>query len=81
VSVFAAVEAGDIIEVIWVSLIAGVFVSVAYSCVVLGTARSAEARRNGDGTAAFMWGGLAVVAFAAFAGAVVFGVHIMLSKS
>ena len=78
---FAAVEAGDIIEVIWVSLIAGVFVSVAYSCVVLGTARSAEARRNGQGTAALVWGGLAVVAFAAFAGVVVFGVHIMLSKS
>jgi hypothetical protein len=49
--------------------------------VVLGTARSAEARRNGQGTAALVWGGLAVVAFAAFAGTVVFGVHIMLSKS
>ena len=65
---FAAVEAGDILSVIWVSL------------VVLGTARSAEARRNGAGTAAIVWGGLAVLAFAAFAATVVFGVHIMLSK-
>jgi hypothetical protein len=81
VSVFAAVEAGDILEVIWVSLIAGVFVSVAYSCVVLGSARSADARRNGHGSAAFLWGGVALIAFAAFAAAVVFGVHTMLAKS
>ena len=78
---FAAVEAGDILEVIWVSLIAGVFVSVAYSCVVLGSARSAEARRNGHGTAVLVWGGVAVLAFALFAAAVVYGVHIMLAKS
>ncbi len=78
---FAAVEAGDILEVVWVSLIAGVFVSVAYSCVVLGSARSAEARRNHHGTAALAWAGMAALAFAAFAGLVVFGVHIMLSKS
>jgi hypothetical protein len=81
VIVFAAVEAGDILEVIWASLIAGVFVSVAYSCVVLGTARSAEARRNGHGTGAFVWAGVAVLAFALFAAAVAYGVHIMLSKS
>jgi hypothetical protein len=79
--VFAAVEATDILEVVWVSLIAGVFVSVTYSCVVLGGARSAEARRNGSGTAALVWAGVAVLMFAAFAAAVVFGVHIMLAKS
>jgi hypothetical protein len=79
--VFAAVEAGDILEVVWASLIAGVFVSVAFSFVVLGSSRSADARRNGHGTGALAWGGLAVLAFAAFAGAVVFGVHIMLAKS
>jgi hypothetical protein len=80
-SVFAAVEAGDIFEVIWVSLIAGVVVSVTYSCVVLGSARSADARRNGQGTSALLWGGVALIAFAAFAATVVFGVHTMLAKS
>ena len=76
----ATVKAGDIFDVVWVSLAAGVFVSTAFSVVVLSSARSAEARRSGAGTAALVWGGLAVVAFAAFAAAVVFGVHIMLSK-
>jgi hypothetical protein len=79
-SVFAAVAATDILEVVWVSLVAGVVVSISYSCVVLGTARSADARRNGHGSAAVLWGGVALIAFAAFAGTVVFGVHIMLSK-
>ena len=78
---FGAVEAGDIFEVVWVSLVAGLFVTTAYSIVVVGSARSAEARRNGDGTGAVVWAGLAILAFAAFAAAVGFGVHIMLSKS
>ena len=75
----AAVEAGDILEVIWVSLVAGVFVTVTFSLVVVGGARSAEARRTGQGNAA-LWAGVAVVCFAAFAVAVAYGVHIMLSK-
>jgi hypothetical protein len=79
--VFAAVEAGDILEVIWVSLIAAVFVSTVFSFVVVGSARLAEARRNGHGGGALVWGGLAVLAFALFAAAVAYGVHIMLSKS
>jgi hypothetical protein len=78
---FAVVKAGDILEVIWVSLVAAVFVSTVFSLVVLGSARSADARRNGNGTVALVWGGMAVLCLALFAGAVVYGVHIMLSKS
>jgi hypothetical protein len=76
----AAVKASDILNVIWVSLVAGVFVTAAFSFVVLGGARSAEARRNGEG-GAVLWGGIAVVAFLLFAAVVAFGVHTMLSKS
>jgi hypothetical protein len=79
--VFAAVEAGDILEVVWVSLAAAVFVSTVFSFVVVSSARSAEARRNGAGTAAVVWASFAILAFALFAGAVAYGVHIMLSKS
>jgi hypothetical protein len=77
---FAAVKAGDIFEVVWASLLSGVFVCVTFSIVVLGGARSAEARRTGQGSSV-LWGGLAILAFAAFAGTVVLGVHIMLTKS
>jgi hypothetical protein len=76
----AAVKASDILNVIWVSLVAGVFVTTAFSFVVLGSARSAEARRTGQGSAV-LWGGVAVLAFLLFAAVVVYGVHIMLAKS
>jgi hypothetical protein len=77
----AAVKAGDIFEVVWVSLLAGVVVTVAFSLVVLGMARSTEAARGGRGTAALAYAGLALLAFALFAGSVVLGVQIMLSKN
>lgn len=76
----ATVKAGDIFEVVWVSLLAGAFVTMAYSFVVLGLARSADAARNGRGGAALLYAGLAVVAFATFAATVVVGLNIMLSK-
>ena len=74
----AQVQAGDILEVIWVSLVAGVFVTASFSVVVLGGARSAEARRTGRSGA--VWAGLAVLAFVAFLAAVAFGVQSMLAK-
>ena len=76
----SVVKAGDIFEVVWVSLAAAVIVSTTYSFVVLGMARSADAARRGDGTVALAYAGLAVAAFAAFAATVIIGVNIMLSK-
>ena len=76
----AVVKAGDILEVIWVSIVAGVLVSAAFSFVVLGSARSAEARRNGDGRTAVLYGGLAAVAMLGFLALVAFGLQVMLAK-
>jgi len=76
----AVVEVGQIFEVIWVSLVAGVGITAAYSFVVLGTSRSAEARRVGRSGAAMAYGTLALVFLALFIGMVVLGVQIMLSK-
>jgi prepilin signal peptidase PulO-like enzyme (type II secretory pathway) len=75
-----AVEAGQIFEVVWVGLLAGVAITAAYSFVVLGTGGYAEARRAGRGGAAIGWAVVAFVAFAAFVAGVVYGVHIMLTK-
>jgi heme A synthase len=76
----AVVKAGDILEVIWVSIVAGVLVSAAFSFVVLGSARSAEARRSGDARAALLFGGLAAVAMLGFLALVAFGLQVMLAK-
>jgi hypothetical protein len=77
---FAAVSAGELVEVVWVSLLAGIGVTLTFSLVVLGGARYATARREGRGGEALAYGGLATIAFIVFVAGVVFGVNIMLSK-
>ena len=76
----AAIDSGQILEVVWVSLLAGVGVTGAYSFVVLGTAGFAQARRAGRGTAALGYGLLAAVALLVFVAGVIYGVHILLAK-
>jgi hypothetical protein len=76
----AAVEVSQLLEVVWVSLLAGVTVTTLFSVVVVASGRSAEARRAGRSSAATVYVALAVIAFALFAALVVFGVNVMLSK-
>jgi hypothetical protein len=76
----AAVNVGDLVEVIWVSLLAGVGVTLTFSLVVLGSGRSAQARRLGRESAAMGYATLAGVAFLVFVAGLVAGVNIMLSK-
>ena len=79
--ILAAIDLGQIGKVIWVSLLSGVLITTAYALVVLGTARSLQARRAGASGAALAYAGLAVGMFCLFAVAVGLGLHIMLSKS
>jgi hypothetical protein len=76
----AAVNVGDLAEVIWVSLVAGVGVTLTFSLVVLGSGRSAEARRTGRDVAAIGYATLAGLALLVFLAGLVAGVNIMLSK-
>jgi hypothetical protein len=76
----AVVELSQIVQVIWVSILASVCATALFSVVVLGAARSADARRSGRGGAAMVFATLAVLCFVAFAGGVIYGVQVMLSK-
>jgi hypothetical protein len=76
----AAIEFGALLQVVWVSLVAGVVVTAAFAIVVRESARSAEARRAGEAAASFIHATLAVVVFAAFAAIVVVGLVVMLKK-
>jgi hypothetical protein len=71
---------GDILEVIVVSLVAGIGITAAYSFVVLGVGRSAEARRSGEGGTAVAFGALAAFFLIVFLGGFVFAIEIMLTK-
>jgi hypothetical protein len=76
----AAVDFHALGQVIWVSFVAGTGVTLLYSLVVAGLAKADEARRTGNGTAAFGYAAVAVVAGLIFAAAVVLGVIVMLKK-
>jgi hypothetical protein len=76
----AAIEFGQLLQVMWISLAAGVVVTAAFALVVRESGRSAEARRAGDGGAAMLHGTLALLFFAAFAAIVAVGLAIMLKK-
>ena len=77
---FATVEFSQILEVIWVSLVAGIGVTAIYSVVIYGVSLAAEARRDGNGGEATMYGVVAIVAFVVFAAGLIIGLSIVLHK-
>ena len=76
-----AIDFHAIGQVIWVSLVATIGVTVLYSAAIFGFGKATEARRSGDGLAAAGYVALAVAALLLFAGFVVIGVTVMLRKA
>ncbi len=75
-----AVDGHLLLQVVWVSLLAGVGISVMFSLVILGGAKAGDARRAGNGGAAAAFLALAVIAFVLFALGVGLGVQTMIEK-
>ena len=67
-------------QVIWVSLVAGIGVTVLFSVVIWGADKAGDARRGGQDGQALAYGVLAVAAMVVFAAAVIIGVAVMLNK-
>jgi len=67
-------------EVIVVSALAGVGVTLAFSLSILGADRFTQTRRDGRLIAAGAFGLLAAISLAASIGAVVFGIYGLISK-
>ena len=78
--VLADIAWADLLEVVWVSFLAGIGVTAIYSLVIYSSGRSSDARREGNGTAAAVFGALAVLAFVLFMAGVIIGMTIMLNK-
>jgi hypothetical protein len=75
-----AVDGHLLVQVVYVSLLAGIGIAVLFSLVILGSAKAGDARRAGHGAAAAGFFALAVAAFALFASGVVLGVQTMIEK-
>ena len=77
----AAIDFHALGQVIWVSLAAGVGVSVLFSLVIFGADKATGARREGEDSQALAYGALAVAAMLVFSVVVIVGVIVMLRKA
>jgi hypothetical protein len=71
------VDTGDLLQVIWVSLAAGIGVTAVYGLAILGAARALDLGRAGRSGEATVFGALGVAAMAIVVAAVVLGVVVL----
>jgi uncharacterized membrane protein len=76
----ATIDAGQLFELVWVSLVAGVVVATVFGLIVLGLTRADDLRRAGSEGVASAYLVLAVAAGLALAGGIVFGIHVIVAK-
>jgi hypothetical protein len=74
------VDTSALLKVVVASLVAGIGVTAAFSLAIMGATRFTEMRRDGRAVEAAAFAGVALVALAASAAAVVFGLIVMTSK-
>jgi hypothetical protein len=74
------VDTEQLFQAVWTSLVAAVGVTLAFSLLVLGAARSSEHGRGGRRTAAGVYGVLAAIALAACLAAIALGLIVMTTK-
>ena len=76
----AAIDWGKLLELVWASAVAGIAVAIVFASLILGATRASEHRRAGASSTATAYAALAGMASLAFAGGVVFGVWVIVSK-
>ena len=76
----AAIDWDKLFELVWAAALAGIVVSGIFATLILGVTRSSDLRREGQAMAAAAYTALAALAALAFAGSVVFGVSVIVSK-
>ena len=76
----AIVDTHALVQLVYVSLIAGVGICLVYAVAVVGITRSQERRKADRRVAAALYAALAVIAVAACGWAVVTGIAIMATK-
>jgi len=74
------VDGGALLQVLWVSVAAGLGLSLIFSLAIAGAARASQQRRAGQAGGAVVWSAITVVCVALCAVAVVLGVIVMLKK-
>jgi threonine/homoserine/homoserine lactone efflux protein len=76
----AAIDFGQLFELVWAAAIASVAVAVSFSLVIIGAARAEDCRRNRRAGSATAYAALSIVAGVAFIGIAVFAISVITSK-
>jgi len=76
----AVVDGDALVQVIWVSIVAGLGLTLVFSLAIAAGARAGQARRSGAPGEALAWSVLTVVCGLLCMVAVALGVVVMLSK-
>ena len=76
----AAIDWGQLFELVWAAGIAAMAVSVSFAMIIVGATRATDCRRANRSAAATAYLVLAIVAALVFAGGVVFGISVIVSK-
>jgi hypothetical protein len=74
------VDTHDLLEVIWVSIVAGVGLTAVYGVAIVGATRAIDAGRQGATAGAVMYGALGIVAIAVVIAASIFGIETLSDK-
>jgi hypothetical protein len=76
----AAIDWGQLLELVWAAALAGVVVATCFALIILGAARASECRRADRAGTATAYGALSLVATLVFLGAVVFALVVITAK-
>jgi uncharacterized membrane protein len=76
----AAIDAGQLFELVYAAALAGIAVAIVFALVILGTTRADDLRRAGRDAAAGAYLVLAALAALAMAGGVAFGISVIVTK-
>jgi hypothetical protein len=76
----AAIDWGQLLELVWAAALAGVAVAVSFALIILGVARASESRRADRALPATAYGALSVVAAIVFVGVVVLAIVVITAK-
>ena len=74
------VDGDALLDVLWISALAGVGVTAAFGFAILGATRAVDAGRSGRPVEAALYGALGAAALGAVVAAVVFGIVVMVRK-
>ena len=76
----AAIDVGQLFELVWASTLASIATALCFSLVIVGAARAQDCRRNRRKGSATAYAALSLVACAAFLGIAVFAISVITAK-